>query len=414
MASIPGELLHNPANNPGKGQLNRSAPPARDAAAAGAGASQPTASSSSSAAVASPTPAEQQQKRSGSNSSNAVGRAPVPMSSWAAPGPPPITPPNRSKSSAANPGNAAGRSPGEEESSLALTGALGTTADTGVSIEEIFPDDKERDRKGLSLVSFGSAFGPADTLRGSASGPEAPPSTPFLPRCMEPAQAYMEFEARAETSFQKEVLETLREWDDAVEARFKARQILNLVKRLEAQVGPVQKPARRWADKLTWGCCVWVATAFLSLFILMLLSASFTTDIRLEEEAVLLTSFDDLPVGSGALVSRHSFIDMCKMPEADLRRVTDCTFVYRGAQMNIRVASLVRDTTGYLRIHSPDSATLHVEAGGREALLDLPFAGKERVYFGAAPFPSNTPAKAPEATGCSLAVMADREGRPAR
>merc|ERR1712048_498174 len=134
-------------------------------------------------------------------------------------------------------------------------------------------------------------------------------------------------------------------------------------------------------------------------------------DMHLDSSGILYSSSEDRIIALGKSVTRHSFADVCSMELADLRRIVDCTFVHHGAHLNLRVASLIRAPSGYLRINSPDRATLHVEAEGARAMLERPFHGKEIVDLAAVPFLSS---QAPHSTGCSLAVMASAPGRPAR
>jgi len=272
----------------------------------------------------------------------------------------------------------------------------GAAGETGTS----FHRGGYEDQDDVVAQDYDEPLGSASELRPPPPpGQAAPPPTPFhgdpvsgydmggqagahgAPFTRGAKEAYLVQKRRALTKFQREALDHLRAWDSTGEARFTAAQALRLVRTLQESYAPLPKVKPAWTrrDFFSCGCVIWLGVLVAFVWAPLLISASLSRELRAQDSGVLLAAVSGEPAATAELVSREGFGQLQALPEAKLRRIRDCTFVHRGARHSLRVASLVRATTGTVRIASADGSSLALDANSTSIAFSRPFQGVELV-----------------------------------
>jgi len=232
-------------------------------------------------------------------------------------------------------------------------------------------------------------------------GRGAPPPTPFFadpsygydmggatgaagaPLTRGAKEAYLVQRKLASSKMQRDALDQLREWDNWGQGRFSAAQAVKLVQNLEDDFGtpPPAKPSYPMSDFVSCPCLIWVAIAVLLVWAPLLMTARLSREMRALPTGVLLaSSLASMPASTAAMATRGHFLELPTMPEAKLRSIRDCTFVHRGSQHALRVASLVRKATGDIKITAADGSWLTIQGNGSAPVLfSRPFQGLQHV-----------------------------------
>eukprot|EP00931_Biecheleriopsis_adriatica_P005739 TRINITY_DN107218_c0_g1_i1.p1 TRINITY_DN107218_c0_g1~~TRINITY_DN107218_c0_g1_i1.p1 ORF type:complete len:382 (-),score=90.33 TRINITY_DN107218_c0_g1_i1:116-1261(-) len=245
--------------------------------------------------------------------------------------------------------------------------------------------------------------------RGSAAASAEPEEDDELSRSsptLTVEEIYAIEEQRLSTPFQRRAYKQLREWDDEVEGRFSAKQAVNLAKQLAAvkQAKEAGHRERSWSELASCTCItlIWIVLAALVLLVPMTIGGVLSRNVYVQSNgAVAMTTNDGLAAAANVLTQR-GLRDLSVIPEEELRKIRDCTFVHRGALHRLRVASLVRSANGAVQLVSPDHSSLKINRGGDGLTMtfDRPFIGEQKVDL-ADPFNRDLLA------GCSFQVMTD-------
>lgn len=254
-----------------------------------------------------------------------------------------------------------------------------------------------------------------------------------------PEELY-EHEGRAARSeLEQLALEKLREWDEQCEASFSALQAVELVRALkDVHETDKEQPLRRrpWSGLVSFDCVLWAAIVALLLMAPVLLAASLTQEVKADSSGVLLALGAGAPAAAAPVVSRYGLAELPTLPEAVLRRIRGCAFAHRGASHQIRVASLVRGSSGDVRVGAPDGSRIIIkQSQGQDALdagdrnanetdggsagsiakLSVATASFFRPFFGEEPLDLTEASSDPTwQTGCSFTLLtqAPERARP--
>lgn len=209
------------------------------------------------------------------------------------------------------------------------------------------------------------------------------------------------------TECQRYAFEKLKEWDFEVDNRFTARQALNLVRELSAR-SEQESTKQTWFQKLSGSCVVltWIVLAALILLVPLSVAGALGRDVRVESNGLVVRNTDGSQTAALLATQQKGLHELLVLPEAELRKIRDCTFVHYGAFYRLRIVSLMRSTTSdQVRLGSPDGSSLKLARNsGNESLTVLfarPFVGAQKVDL---EDPSN---KQTTLAGCSFQAMTD-------
>jgi len=220
------------------------------------------------------------------------------------------------------------------------------------------------------------------------------------------------------TPFERAARETLRERERQCLDNEDVRRLVSLLRQTDAEADAeaeaAPKPRRyAWSGLASWSCAFWVAVLALLLLAPVLIAASVTQEIRTDDTGVLRTAGGAAPAGAAMGTTYHDLKELTTLPEATLRRIRDCAFAHRGVAFRLRVASLVRNASGVVRVAAADGSKLMLQpnvslnesADGAprpagSAQLFRPFVGEE---------PLDLSAELPDLVwrrGCSFSILA--------
>eukprot|EP00933_Yihiella_yeosuensis_P009997 TRINITY_DN11620_c0_g7_i1.p1 TRINITY_DN11620_c0_g7~~TRINITY_DN11620_c0_g7_i1.p1 ORF type:complete len:473 (-),score=106.70 TRINITY_DN11620_c0_g7_i1:62-1480(-) len=246
------------------------------------------------------------------------------------------------------------------------------------AIPPVPPPGSGGDGKGLFAI-FEAAV--AEGEQSVAAGNQAPPPTPFLQGGIGPNESYFNEANKVRSEFQKIAFEQLREWDDEVEARFTAKQAVNLVRILNGHRYVPPPPRKQsWYEFITTNLIrfSWLVLASLMLLMPMLIAGVLSTETKpVGDIGNTVTKLDESPTAMAGVVTVRSLMDLQHMKEAELRLIRDCTFQHRGAFHRMHVASLVRNPVYGVFLTSADESMLRID--GTAVTFSRPFVGDQPV-----------------------------------
>mmetsp|Transcript_133634 Transcript_133634/g.188857 ORF Transcript_133634/g.188857 Transcript_133634/m.188857 type:complete len:189 (+) Transcript_133634:32-598(+) len=143
----------------------------------------------------------------------------------------------------------------------------------------------------------------------------------------------------------------------------------------------VEEPEKKRHALPSWAVLPWLALLAGLLLVPLSIGAEVAAELRVETSGLVKAAGGGTAAAAGA-TTQSTLQELQTLPEADLRRIRDCSFVHHGTFHRLRVASLVRTRTD-VTIVAPDRATLQI--GAQRVIFSRPFAGSQEVE----PDPSN-------------------------
>eukprot|EP00930_Biecheleria_cincta_P049746 TRINITY_DN34945_c0_g1_i1.p1 TRINITY_DN34945_c0_g1~~TRINITY_DN34945_c0_g1_i1.p1 ORF type:complete len:395 (-),score=83.46 TRINITY_DN34945_c0_g1_i1:113-1297(-) len=245
----------------------------------------------------------------------------------------------------------------------------------------------------------------AATVTHTSAASEGSPLAPSLGS--RPHEAYAAEEARLDSEFQRYAFEKLKEWDDEVDNRFTARQAVNLVRALSAR-REQEVPKQTCFQQLSGGCAAlsWAVLAALIFLLPLTLAGALARDVRVESSGLVVRNADGSQAAALMATQRKSLQELLVLPEAELRKIRDCSFAHYGAFYRLSIVSLMRSATSdEVRLGSPDGSSLKLVRGFDTEPLAVtftrPFVGSQKVDL-RDPFNEQT-----SEAGCSFRAMTD-------
>eukprot|EP00439_Symbiodinium_sp_Y106_P050870 s2539_g6.t1 len=120
----------------------------------------------------------------------------------------------------------------------------------------------------------------------------------------------------------------------------------------------VEEPEKKRHALPSWAVLPWLALLAGLLLVPLSIGAEVAAELRVETSGLVKAAGGGTAAAAGA-TTQSTLQELQTLPEADLRRIRDCSFVHHGTFHRLRVASLVRTRTD-VTIVAPDRATLQI------------------------------------------------------